>query len=612
MKPYQKEYIANIKDIAGLTVRKAPAGLSFDAYFEKIQKDHQKTELIIKRNMALLREELFPVLDHMPEACEEDLNELREFASNLLNGPSALDAGLFCQIHKALLSLSRQKKDQKGMIRELYWLGIGRYHLCNKLIGLDYYQSEHYISQMRLCFTEAAAYLKYFDIIDDLETRSYILRSRANMALGEFKSSSMKIHLIKQTLQIMQDKEYQKTAPSLPWDRFIFQTHQLMASSISYEKENSMTSQDIADIMDSVYLVHQRQIQAQAGKKENLSVRTLFPYYSITYYCGLESLDGLLTKLESLMDAASPLDYSTEGMYGVISLPAFYCQYLQQYPDRLPDREKYLEGLYLKILSYVDTFPDDSQNESLFHYLRQLSFTFVETKNSISYGDFLQNLQMRFAPEIYIHSYAVGKAAAAFCHIIIKEEPSFFDDIEFIREIADHDKKRQAILDYAMACGVFHDVGKLSFINLYTQTTRQWFEEEYEMEHLHTLTGETCLATHASTCRYSDIAKGHHRWYDSSRGYPDSYLRLNCQARQMVDVIGLIDYLDCLTKADYLFTGLKQTFEEAVAAAVSLEGKRFSPLLTAWLRDKKVTEQIRKAFEEGQLEACKRLYASAS
>lgn len=612
MKPYQKEYIANIKDIAGLTVRKAPAGLSFDAYFEKIQKDHQKTELIIKRNMALLREELFPVLDHMPEACEEDLNELREFASNLLNGPSALDAGLFCQIHKALLSLSRQKKDQKGMIRELYWLGIGRYHLCNKLIGLDYYQSEHYISQMRLCFTEAAAYLKYFDIIDDLETRSYILRSRANMALGEFKSSSMKIHLIKQTLQIMQDKEYQKTAPSLPWDRFIFQTHQLMASSISYEKENSMTSQDIADIMDSVYLVHQRQIQAQAGKKENLSVRTLFPYYSITYYCGLESLDGLLTKLESLMDAASPLDYSTEGMYGVISLPAFYCQYLQQYPDRLPDREKYLEGLYLKILSYVDTFPDDSQNESLFHYLRQLSFTFVETKNSISYGDFLQNLQMRFAPEIYIHSYAVGKAAAAFCHIIIKEEPSFFDDIEFIREIADHDKKRQAILDYAMACGFFHDVGKLSFINLYTQTTRQWFEEEYEMEHLHTLTGETCLATHASTCRYSDIAKGHHRWYDSSRGYPDSYLRLNCQARQMVDVIGLIDYLDCLTKADYLFTGLKQTFEEAVAAAVSLEGKRFSPLLTAWLRDKKVTEQIRKAFEEGQLEACKRLYASAS
>ncbi len=612
MKPYQKEYIANIKDIAGLTVRISPAGLSFDAYFEKLQKDRQQTELIIKRNMALLRQELFPVLDHMPEACEEDLNELREFASNLFNSQEALDVGLFCQIHKALLSLSRQKKDQNGMIRELYWLGIGCYNLCNKLTGLDYSQAEHYISQMRLCFTESAAYLKYFDIIDDLETRSYILRSRANMALGEFKSSSMKIHLIKQTLQIMQDKEYQEMAPSLPWERFIFQTHQLMASSISYENENSMSSQDIADIMDSVYLVHQKQIQAQDGQEENLSVRTLFPYYSITYYCGLESLDGLLTKLESLMDAASPLDYSTEGMYGIISLPAFYCQYLQQYPDRLPDREKYLEGLYQKILAYVNALPDAAQNESLFHYLRQLSFTFVETKNSISYGDFLQNLQMHFAPEIYIHSYAVGKAAAAFCHIIIKEEPSFFDDIDFIREITDIKNKQKAILDYAMACGVFHDVGKLSFINLYTQTTRQWFEEEYEMEHLHTLTGETCLATHASTCHYSDIAKGHHRWYDGSRGYPDSYLRLSCKARQMVDVIGLIDYLDCLTKADYLFTGLKQTFEEAVTTAVSLEGKRFSPLLTAWLRDKKVTRQLWQAFEEGQREACRRLYTSVS
>ena len=39
---------------------------------------------------------------------------------------------------------------------------------------------------MRLYFTEAAAYLKYYDQIEDIETRGYILRSRANIALGQF------------------------------------------------------------------------------------------------------------------------------------------------------------------------------------------------------------------------------------------------------------------------------------------------------------------------------------------------------------------------------------------------------------------------------------------
>ena len=76
----------------------------------------------------------------------------------------------------------------------------------------------------------------------------------------------------------------------------------------------------------------------------------------------------------------------------------------------------------------------------------------------------------------------------------------------------------------------------------------------------------------------------------------------------MVDVIGLIDWIENVTYSSELYTGVKKTFEEAVQDAIALEGKRFSPLLTARLRDKKVTEQLCHVFTKGREELYQQLY----
>lgn len=608
MQPYQEEYIANTKAITALNARRIPRGESFEAYYEAILADRRQVEEKVTRNMELLRAELFPVLDHMLEADSGKLAELGEFAGRLLRVGEETDAGLFCRIHHALLSIARQKKDRNSMIRALYWLGIGANNWCNKLVGLDPVTCEPHISRMRMLFTEAAAYLKYFDEITDTETRGYILRSRANMALGRFKKVSERVRMIKQTLQIMQDKKYREKAPELPWDTYVAATHQLMAASISYSRDEAMTAKDVEVIMDSVYLVYQKRIREAEQKQEKPPLRPLFSHTAISYYCGLFDLDELFKRLEALLDQTDAADFSGESMYGMISIPAFYCQYLQQYPERLPQKKEYLEELYQKILRYVEAFPEEEQNETLFLYLRQLSYTFVETEDSISYGEFLIKQQLRFIPDIFVHSYTVGKAASMLCSIIMEEEPAFFDDIEMFREIADKEEKRRRVLEYAMQGGIYHDIGKLNFISLYSRLGRQWFEEEYKVVHLHTLMGEICLAGRRSTACYADIAKGHHCWYDGSRGYPKTYKRLECQYRLMVDIIGLTDWIDGVTEANCLRTGVRKSFEEAMEDAIALEGRRFSPLLTARLRDRQVAEKLKAAFAEGRKEAYRRLY----
>lgn len=610
MQLYQQEYIANLKEIVMLTMGERREKLSFEAYLEQSDRKRRRGEELVKRNMKLLREGLFPVLDHIYAADETEISELREFAGELTGGKEDLDGGLYCQIHKALLSLARMRKDRKEMIRELYCLGMGYYGLYNKLVGLERKEIQKYTSQMRLCFAEAAAYLKYFDEIEDTETRGFILRSRANMSLGQFNTPGEKIRMVKRTLEILQDKGFQEKEPGLPWDRYIFLTHQQMAASISYGRESTMTSRDVEDVMESVYIVYQRRFEEAAQRKQKMLLRPSFSYYVIEYFCGMFGIDGLLARMETLMDGADAADFSEEGMYGIISLPAFYSQYLNDYPDKIPGRAEYVRNLYRRAMEYVEAFPREEESEKLFLYLRQLPSTFVEVEGGILYKQFLLKILMRFAPEIYVHSKVVADAAVVFCRLIIDEEPDFFDDMDSIREIGEPLEKRQAILDYARECGMLHDVGKINFMNLYSQTARQWFEEEYEMAHLHTNVGAAWLGERESTSMYAPVALGHHCWYDGSHGYPETYHRLECPCRQMVDIIGMLDWINNVVDTATMYTGVEKSFREAVDAAVDLERRRFSPLLTARLRDKAIAEQMENAFAEGRREAYRLLYES--
>lgn len=611
MEPYQKEYLDHLAQIAALTAWKKPEGLPFEEYAAQLRRNETLREEAAKRNMELLRQHLFPVLDNLFQCGEETVAGLEEFSTHLYNGQKEVDVGLFCQIRQALLTLARQKRDRNAVIRGLYWLGMGRNCLVNKLVGLELEDIQKFTIQMRLCFTEGAAYLKYYDEIDDTETRGYILRCRANMALGQFSNPGEKVHLVKRTLQVLQDKGYQEKAPGLPWDRFIYLTHQNMASSISYSREKVMTPQDAADIMESVYIVYQRRIQEAEETGGRPLARSVFNYYAIQYYCGIFDLDYLLGKMEKLLDAADTTDYSPEGMYCAVSLPAFYCQYLKQYPERLAGRTQYVEGLYRRALDYVDAFPGGQGETALFGFLRQIAYTFVETEHCVPYGDFLEMLLIRFAPEVYLHSRIVGEAAAVFCQLILEDEPSFFDDIGFLRDIPAPGEKRLAVREYALGCGAFHDIGKINVIELYARNGRQWLKGEYEMARLHTLAGAALLSARASTQRYAAAALGHHGWYDGSRGYPDAYRRLECPERQMVDVIALVDWMEDVTRAGRVRTGVEKTFDEAVRDAVGQEGKRFSPLLTARLRDGGTVERLRGAFEQGRQNAYRRMYGGA-
>ncbi len=638
MRPYQEEYIANINKVNKLSSFPLPEGESFEEYCCQLAQRHIKIDKIIKRNMQLLREELFPKLDCLSCADKQEIEDIQEFAGNLLKNGKEVDLGLFCMIKKAFLSLARQQKNRNNIIKELYWCGLGNFYFCNMLIGLDKEYSQEYQSKMLMYFAEAAAYLKYYDEIEEEETRGYILRSRANMSLGNLYPCSEKINIVKRTLEILLDKDYQKKSPNLPWDKYIYTACRQMVSSIPHNNTEYLTSNEVTMVMEALHYVNNRQ-QAEAEKKGlKVSEHSKFAEFCVEYQCGIHSLNDLLTKFEGLMDSADPNDYSDENMYGMISLPAFYSQYIQKDPKEFMRRRVYVKNLYEKIYKYLHHFPSTANQNLIFTYLRQLIYTFAENSetdntdnnrkftrkyengessdkgkkrhkiaDSVTYKEFVIKFMIRLTPIIYIHSHVIGKMAKVFAEIIIKEDISFFDDIEKIKNIENLKEKEQYILNYAFECGLLHDMGKMSLVSLYNSTARQWFDMEHEIARLHTVMGYVCLSERNSTKEYADIALGHHSWYDGSKGFPQSYVRLDSQYRQMTDMISLLNWIDCEMKNTRIHESLL-TFEQAAENAISLEGKRFSPLLTARLRDKDVTKKLKAAYEEGRIEAYRILY----
>ena len=79
----------------------------------------------------------------------------------------------------------------------------------------------------------------------------------------------------------------------------------------------------------------------------------------------------------------------------------------------------------------------------------------------------------------------------------------------------------------------------------------------------------------------------------------------------MVDVIGLVNWLESATHSAQIHIGMEMTFDQAVQAAMELEGKRFSPLLTARLRDPYTARQLERAFARGRETAYRRMYEDA-
>ncbi len=605
MQSYQLDYIKNCSNFRSLTTLPRFNQGSFDAEFGNTMKNMLEATDLSRRNTILLNEHLMPVLNDLYGQPLEIIKELEDFADELSKPPAPLDIALADQVFSALLTVARYNKRIPRLVRLLYKSGMVKYRILNLFTAVNYPEIISMSNRMRQLFTEGASYVtpfEYFDSLDS-ETKSYALRSLANIYLGQFDNWQDKAACVRHTMSVFNDPRYRKSAPDVPWDRFIDAIHRQMCSVIPHPYPiGTVPPEAIADIMDSAYIVYQSQNGKAVNGNTEYDARRRIPYFNVQFCCGIITRRELLSEFEKNLNVTNLESYDDETMYRVISLPAFYIQELIKDDKMLEKRTNYVFSLYERALDYIERMPDSYVTEHTRFYARQFMMGFVELDGGITYSQFVLAIMKRFTPELYAHGYSVGCETAEIADALFLKQNNAFDDIPFIADISDIFRKRDAIRELAMDAGLLHDTGKIGLATLYNHAGRHLLRSEETMMRVHSLIGRKQLDERKSTKKFASVALGHHKWYCGNGGYPDEYNRENDNYRVLVDIVALTDYLDA-EKCDNAMLPIRTVpFEQKVYLAKKLSGTRFSSQILNLLDDTELYEKLRKIYDSGRRE----------
>ncbi len=576
MNKYETIYLDNTEKIMDLVSIQPAASKNAEAFYTDSRERTLALRPLIAENMSVLRGFLIPFLDDILTASPEEVAELAAFDDALMVLTKQADNGVHYQINSALVVYARQKKDRPLLIRSLYHSAMALYQYNNILRLTD---PSRFLWKMRMLFGEAAGYIRYYDEIDDAATRGYIHRSMSNLALcyNSITEAEPKLAVLARALQILQDPVYQQKTPSLPWELFITKTHQERTTLLGHLRTENASPVQIRAVMESAEYVYHKQQQTAQEKNIPMQPQWLYAYYAACYHCGFYTLAKLFENLEQLYISASQTDYSQQGMYTNLFLPAMYTEYVRKDPRHITNKAPIMQLIYQRALQYVRNAPAGVNTEFLYSYLRPLMVNFIEYPNGISLKEFAYEFIMGRHLGTCIHSIGVAHLASFLFGRALAEQPETLIGLCGTQTVEQLFAHKEELSSYVYDCGMLHDIGKLFFLQLFTLPNRQWLSVETEICESHAIQGYRLLLAAPSTEKFAAVAFGHHRYYNEQGGYPNEFSRKECQDTTAVDLITIADFIEY--RGNEISNAFREAspFEQVFARLSQGRGTRFSP-----------------------------------
>lgn len=578
MNQYETTYLDNTAKIMELVTVQPSDFCDGKAFYTGCEERVLALRPLVVQNMSILRDFLIPFFDDILDASPQEIADLTEFDDTLSRLAKQADNGVHYQINSALIVYARQKKDRDLLVRSLYHGAMALYNYSAILRMTD---PSRFFWKMRLLFGEAAGYIRYYDEIENPETRGYIHRSMSNLALcyNSLTEPEQKFTVLRRALNILQDPVYQQKTPSLPWALYITKTHQERTTLLGYLRHENASYEQIHEVMESAEYVHHEQLLTAQKKGIPMQPQWLYAYYAACYHCGLHTISQLFENLEDLYLCASQEDYSQQGMYTNLFLPALYTEYVRKDAHYIANKAPIMRLIYHRALKYVRRAPAGTQTEFLYQYLRALLVNFIEYPGEISLKEFAHEFIMGRHLGTCIHSIVVARLAVFLFEHMAENFPEALLGICGVQTLCELSARKEEISSYLYDCGMLHDIGKLFFLQLFALPNRQWLSIEEEIFKEHAVQGYHLLEQAASTKSYADIAFGHHRYYDETDGYPCEFSREKCSDTVALDLIAVADFIEYRgnTTGNTFFQG--NSAEQILTQLEEERGTRFCPFV---------------------------------
>ena len=610
MREYQEKYLALLADLR--RDADVPTGQeSAQALLNDVSQATLRSREQADQGMALLRAELFPALDNIFSASAEDIADLQEFADGLMQGVAQKDAALACRIHTALVNYARRKNDRDMLIREQYWVGMSLY---NMETALSPGGVRLFTPRMRLAFAESASYFDTaYDDITAPEIRGYIHRSMGNLALtystGSLSDAKAKLAATMRSICILSDPDIRAKTPSLPWDRYLYTSHQEQTAMLGFLRSGSAEPDMFAQVMESAQFIQQKQLEQARERGEPLQPRWQYTYYAALYHCGAISREEFLDVLYALSTARLEDDFDPQSMFSHLSAPALFMEYSKTLSQRkMMAQRPRVKKMLRRMFRWLAQVPGSDYARQMGFFLRQILYAYRELPGCTSFYELLLNVFACQHPTGYARMWRAGQIARTLCRWAIEDCPEQFTGFMDCASAADVTAKAEELINFAGRAGRVYDAGMVHCIDMVRTTCRGLLEEEFSLLQLHPYFGAKLLSKHPSTAPYADVAYGHHCHYDERGGYPVSFSPSASPARAMIYIVSVADSIAAATDSVGRYYSPAKSLDDLYGELKDMSGTRYAPFVVDLLSDPARRAKLNKDLDRWTGESYKDLF----
>ena len=576
---------------------------------------------LARLNATVLEEHYRPLL-RKGALDEHRIDTLRAFSDELIDATTRdnIDLPMLFEQAQRLLEDAREKNDEAFLIRALDRMVIAAYAMMYVTLRFKPYSdiSEHYRKAGLDAGETLMGYLEpdRFRALPDDECRELVLINSRYMeclleisdSFGDHAANEADMDILRRALALADDPFYREQAPDYDWVYHTFRTLEYFSALTEFNNRKGFDREQLLEIREqnrrllAFWLEHQDALSPYVESRD-LELSRL----RIAYLCGDLDIESYKTALMALTRQRKKDDFSMESNMIAMLVSLEYVLMLD--PDCLSKSdERNLNRFYRELIGHMHHIPKAKSLSYVLTYLFMILETYIETPGGMNFETFCLDLMAALHPPTYIHTLSVASLAKCLTKHLVRKDPSLltgtlgFDTPEAVTEHA------AEIEDFVYHAALCHDVGKLAIIETILTYGRKLMPSEIDEIRKHPEIGAGLLNRFDDTKAYADAALGHHRWYDNSGGYPETFDMVHSPLRNAIALITGADCLDASTDAVGRSYKEGKVLDHYLSEVHAESGTRYAPFLAELIADENVRSDIEILLTKGRDDAYHRAY----
>lgn len=606
------EYIRRMTEIRALSTPELTELDGADQYSARLKQNFRKIGLLARENRELLDDVIFPLTESSALLSTEEIALIRDFNDSLLNYMAVenLDSAIMSLLSERLMRDAEEKGDPDYLIQELHEQVVvcHTFSYMTSRIATNQSITAHFRDRGLEAAGRLMAFLDHekFLSLSDESRDAVLMTTRFSTTLWGSAAGTPKEHAhqwllaLEKAYAVYEDPFYHEAYPTYDWDYYLFRTLEYYSAIMDYMYRDRPYPEDLEIIVRRVK-AQEALFQTDPKRFEAYSSHpmVLVSLYQAMFWNGELSPTEYREKLSELYLSRDRAAYDFDNLFVNIRCPLDTILSMDVSPAT--EREKAMTAqFYHDACDYVFRMPNGGTLSELLELYSPILFHFIEVPGRATFEEMGLRSLAAFHPPTYVHSMMVAYLSRCLASHLIAEKPEVFIGTFGCETVSDVFQKKDEILSFTYHAALCHDFGKLPIIDTVFVYGRRLLDFEFDILRQHPELGVFLMERHESTKAYVDVARGHHRWYDDSRGYPESFATAQSPYRPIIAIVACADCMDAATDSIGRSYNQGKTLADFYQELLADSGTRYAPYLSELLGKKEVYDDLEYLLTEGR------------